>query len=108
LRLLGVPGSLFLTFSGHQMQRRRNVEIRMRTVFFLAGILVTGALASCGTDRPADDQTVVETQDSDEYIAANDVTAIDAATGEAANMAADVEFAANEADNTANNANGDD
>jgi hypothetical protein len=92
------------------------MEIMMRTVILLAGILVTGALASCGTDRPADDQRVVETQDSPEFTAANDVTAIDAATGEAANMAADVEFTANatgnatgnEADNAGNNANADD
>jgi hypothetical protein len=74
----------------------------MRTAAFLAGILFTGALASCGTDQPADDEPVVETRDSPEFTAANDVTAIDAATGEAANMAADVDFTANEADNFSN------
>jgi hypothetical protein len=57
---------------------------------------LTGALASCGTDQPADDQNVVEAPDSNEFTAANDITAIDAATGEAANMAADVDFTANE------------
>jgi hypothetical protein len=81
----------------------------MRTAVFLAGIFLTGALASCGTDQPADDRTVVEAQDSPDFTAANDVTAIDAATGEAANMAADVDFTANETDDAAaNNATSDD
>ena len=48
-------------------------------------------LAACGKDRPADGNQAFSDEDfTQSAIVANDVTAIDAATGDAANMAADL------------------
>jgi hypothetical protein len=72
----------------------------MRT--FLAVALL--ALASCGSNTAANNAAVNEAGDTGDVTAVNDTTAIDAATGDAANMAADVNYSFNEeADNTAGN-----
>ena len=67
-------------------------------------ILIAGALtlAACGSqDTPAEQ---AETVENINVVTAkgNDVTAIDAATGDDANMAADVEFTLNDSGNLGN------
>jgi len=60
-----------------------------------AFILVTGlafALAACGKDDQAKNTVNVDQAVMADDLVANDVTAIDAVTGEAANMAADVDI----------------
>jgi hypothetical protein len=72
----------------------------MRSLF----IAIAGAalLAGCGNnDQTANTQNVDENLTA-ENIVANDVTAIDAVTGDAANMAADVNYT--EIDNSLGNA----
>jgi hypothetical protein len=64
------------------------------------------ALASCGGNQQANNAAVSDETGAGDITAVNDTTAIDAATGEAANMAADVNYtfneeATNEADNKA-------
>jgi hypothetical protein len=58
-------------------------------------LLITGAalaLAACGNNDQSDNTQNVDENLSAENIVSNDVTAIDAVTSDAANMAADVEF----------------
>ena len=58
-------------------------------------ILVTGlafALASCGKGDQSNNTVNVDQAVMSDDLVANDVTAIDAVTGEAANMAADVDI----------------
>ena len=58
-------------------------------------ILITAAtlgLAGCGTDEQANNTVNIDQAVLSNDLAANDVTAIDAVTGAAANMAADVEI----------------
>ncbi len=58
-------------------------------------ILMTGAtlaLAACGKSGSADNQAVADDNPTAANIVSNDVTAIDAVTGDAANMAADVDM----------------
>ena len=66
-------------------------------------ILVTGAalaLAACGTNGQAGNTTNIDEGLTAESIVSNDVTAIDAVTGDAANMAADMDVSfTNEIDN---------
>lgn len=60
-----------------------------------AFILITTAallLGACGKNNSADQAQNVDENLSAESIVANDVTAIDAVTGDAANMAADVNY----------------
>ena len=64
----------------------------MRKFLALAAL----ALASCGGGTAANNAVVAEGGDSGEVTAVNDTTAIDAATGDAANMAADVNYSFNE------------
>lgn len=59
----------------------------------LAGAL---ALASCGGNQQANNAAVSDESGAGDITAVNDTTAIDAATGEAANMAADVNYTFNE------------
>lgn len=60
-------------------------------------ILVLGlAVASCGGNQAANNAAVSEDTGAEQVTAVNDTTAIDAATGEAANMAADVNYMFNE------------
>jgi hypothetical protein len=64
----------------------------------MRGILVFGALllASCGGNAPTNNAVVAEESESADSTLANDTTAIDAATGESADMAADVNYTFNE------------
>jgi len=50
------------------------------------------ALYGCGGSKSGQDSSAPEQSAADDSLATNDVTAIDAATGEAANMAADVNY----------------
>ncbi|MGI8705519.1 MAG: hypothetical protein ACR2JJ_06975 [Sphingomicrobium sp.] len=66
----------------------------MRSLIPIAAFI----LASCGGNQTANDAAVAEESKSSQVSAVNDATAIDAATGEAANMAADVNYTFNEAE----------
>src|SRR5689334_2719837 len=71
-------------------------------------IIITGAalaLSACGNNDQTDNTQNVDENLSAENIVSNDVTAFDAVTGDAANMAADVDYsglADNSLDNTLN------
>ena len=58
--------------------------------------LATLLLASCGGNAPTNNSAVAEIGESADSTLTNDTTAIDAATGEAADMAADVNYTFNE------------
>jgi len=60
------------------------------------------ALSGCGNNDQADNTQNVDENLTAENIVSNDVTAIDAVTGDAANMAADVDYS-NLADNSLDN-----
>ena len=60
------------------------------------------ALSACGNNDQTDKTQNVDENMTAENIVSNDVTAIDAVTGDAANMAADVDYS-NLADNSADN-----
>lgn len=65
----------------------------------LPGVLTVAlalALASCGSSQQANNAAVSDESGAGDITAVNDTTAIDAATGEAANMAADVNYTFNE------------
>lgn len=66
----------------------------MRALIIIAG--ATLALGACGNNDQADNTQNVDENLSAEDIVSNDVTAIDAVTGDAANMAADVNYAETE------------
>ena len=68
-------------------------------------IAVTLALAACGNNDQTDTTQNVDENLTAEAIVSNDVTAIDAVTGDAANMAADVDYTAEVADNLVNEGN---
>ena len=68
----------------------------------LAGVAAL-SLASCGGNDTAQEGASGEENVASEVVATNDVTAIDAATGEAANMAADVDYMPEPLDNAAEN-----
>lgn len=63
------------------------------------------ALAACGSQDQPSEQTGVEQDVNVVTATGNDVTAIDAATGDDANMAADVEFSMNELGDLGNETN---
>lgn len=71
----------------------------MRALIFVAG--ASFFLAACGDQGAADNAANAGANLAAEAIFANDTTAIDAATGDAANMAADVDYT------ISNNASGD-
>ena len=74
--------------------------VKMRALIAIAGTAL--ALAACGkNDQTADTQNVGQNLSAADIVT-NDVTAIDAVTGDAANMAADVNYA--ETDNLLGNA----
>ena len=83
----------------------------MRAIILVAVSAV--AVAACNKGGSVDNTTNVDQALGGQNISANDTTAIDAATGDDANMAADVEFTTNDsldgdainADNAADNAN---
>ena len=62
----------------------------MRALSFVAGASLF--LAACGDQGGADNAANANADLAAEAIFANDTTAIDAATGDAANMAADVDY----------------
>jgi hypothetical protein len=62
------------------------VESLMRALILIAGALT---LAACGNNDQSDNTTNVDENLTAENIVSNDVTAIDAVTGDAANMAAE-------------------
>ena len=74
----------------------------MRALILVAGAALT--ISACNNDQPTANTTNVDDDLAAQNISANDTTSIDAATGEDSNMAADVNFSVNEADN----ADGDD
>ena len=55
-------------------------------------LILSLALASCGGNPQANNAAVAEESSAADICPVNDTTAIDAATGEAANMAADVNY----------------
>jgi hypothetical protein len=62
----------------------------MRTIIVLAGAALS--LAACGKSDEADNSVNADVSLTADNIVANDITAIDAVTADAANMAADVEI----------------
>ena len=70
----------------------------MRAVILVAAAAL--GLAACGKNDQAENTTNVDETLTADNIVSNDVTAIDAVTGDAANMAADVNFI-NEGDSNA-------
>ena len=62
----------------------------MRELILLGA--AAAALSGCGGERSAEERAAAERNVTSEVVQTNDTTAIDAATGEAANMAADVPF----------------
>ena len=75
----------------------------MRTLILVAGIAL--AVSACGRNQAADNAVVIDANADAENIGSNDMTAIDAATGEDANMAADVNFSVNQIDNVSSSNN---
>lgn len=75
----------------------------MRRLILLAAL----GLAACNSNEPVDTNAVAEESSAEQVGPVNDITAIDAATGEAANMAADVNYSIdeNEFGNLGNDAN---
>jgi len=62
----------------------------MRALILVAGAALT--LGGCGNNDQADNTVNVDENLTAENIVSNDVTAIDAVTGAAANMAADINY----------------
>ncbi|MBA3730437.1 MAG: hypothetical protein H0W92_06505 [Sphingomonas sp.] len=69
----------------------------MRALILVAGAAL--AISACDNAQPTANTTNVDDDLAAQNISANDTTSIDAATGEDSNMAADVNFSVNEADN---------
>ena len=66
----------------------------MRIPILICAVL---ALCACGSKNAADNSVVAEENAAGQTVVTNDVTAIDAATGDAANMAPNVNYTLNEA-----------
>jgi len=92
LRLPGSPGSLFFGMALFDKVPLLVWRGPMRKLILLS-VLV---LAGCGSNAALDNESVADEGSANEIRAANDATAIDAATGEAADMAADVNYTFNE------------
>ncbi len=75
----------------------------MRALILAAGAALV--ISGCRDNQAAENATNIDDDLAAQNIAANDTTSLDAATGEDADMAADVDFTANELDNLANDAN---
>jgi hypothetical protein len=69
----------------------------MRALILVAGAALT--VSACNKEQPTANTTNVDQDLAAQNVSANDTTSIDAATGEDANMAADVNYTVNEADN---------
>jgi hypothetical protein len=72
----------------------------MRALILVASTALT--ISACNKDEPTANTTNVDQDLVAQNISANDTTSIDAATGEDANMAADVNYTVNELGNLAN------
>lgn len=72
----------------------------MRALILIAGAALT--LAACRNNDQADNTANVDENLTAENIVSNDVTAIDAVTGDASNMAADVNYMNTEDNSVAN------
>ena len=73
-------------------------------------ILATGAalaVSACNNDEPTANTLNVDEALAAQNVSANDTTSIDAATGEDANMAADVNYTLNDVENLENADNAD-
>ena len=66
----------------------------MRALILVAGASL--AVSACNPKQDADNAAATADNLAAEAIIANDTTAIDAATGDAANMAADVDYSVNQ------------
>ena len=75
----------------------------MRRLIFAAALLA--ATSACNREQQAEEAAGVDQNVAVEAIGGNDLTAIDAATNDAANMAADAELSLNAADANALDAN---
>lgn len=75
----------------------------MRLLILAAGASLV--LTACGNNDQSDKTTNVDENLTAENIVSNDVTAIDAVTGDAANMAEDVQYAPDANDMLANEGN---
>src|SRR4051812_45123608 len=78
-----LPAASFLAIDGQEYAN-------MRTVILIAAAALS--LAACRNNDQADNTINVDENLSAENAVSNDVTAIDAVTGEDANMAADVNY----------------
>ena len=87
MRLPGSPGSLFDN-RPLPVWKRRDVQ----KLFLIAAL----ALASCGDTETANNAAVADETSANAIQVSADATAIDAATGQAANMAADVDYTFND------------
>ena len=74
----------------------------MRALILVAASAL--ALSACGKNGADSSATNVDQVLAGQNVAANDTTAIDAATSDDANMAADMNFTVNESDGSADNA----
>ena len=74
----------------------------MRALILVAGAALT--VSACNNEQPTANTTNVDQDLAAQNVSANDTTSIDAATGEDANMAADVNYTVNELDNLSNDA----
>ena len=74
----------------------------MRVFFLVAGAAL--AISGCGPKEGAENAVATGDNFAAEAIIANDTTVIDAATGDAANMAADVAYTINSDEDDAGNA----
>ena len=75
----------------------------MRALILTAGAAL--AVSACGSDQAAENSTRIDEGLAAQNITANDTTSIDAATGEAANMAEDVNFTLNDANELGEDSN---
>ena len=71
----------------------------MRRLILVASAAL--AIAACGKKNETDTAVNADQELAVQNITANDTTAIDAVTGDDANMAADVDYTINETDNIA-------
>ena len=77
----------------------------MRALILAAGAAL--AVSACNNDEPTANTVNVDEALAAQNVSANDTTSIDAATGEDANMAADVNYTLNDVENLENADNAD-
>ena len=77
----------------------------MRALILAAGAALV--VSACNNDQPTANTVNVDEALAAQNVSANDTTSIDAATGEDANMAADVNYTLNDVENLENADNAD-